>query len=143
MRIASKTVDDYVAAFPKPVKSVLEKVRATLHKALPGAEEAISYGIPVLKLHGRPVVYFAGWKEHYSLYPMNKRMEAAFAKDLAKYEVSGRGTVRFPLSKPIPVGFIQRIAKFRARENAEMAKAKRPAARRSAEKAGRKGRRSA
>ena len=139
MRIASKTVDDYVAAFPKPVKGVLEKVRATLHKALPGAEEAISYGIPVLKLHGRPVVYFAGWKEHYSLYPMNKRMEAAFAKDLARYEISGKGTVRFPLSKPIPVGLIQRIAKFRARENAEKAKAKRPAARRPAGKAGRKG----
>ena len=128
MRIASKTVDDYIAAFPKPVRGVLEKVRGSLHTVLPGAEEAISYGIPVLKLHGRPVVYFAGWKEHYSLYPMNKQMEAAFAKDLAKYEISGRGTVRFPLSKPIPVGFIQRIAKFRARENAEAAKAKRSAA---------------
>jgi uncharacterized protein YdhG (YjbR/CyaY superfamily) len=139
MRIASKTVDDYVAAFPKPVGSMLQKVRAALHKALPGAEEAISYGIPVLKLNGRPVVYFAGWKEHYSLYPMNKRMEAAFAKDLAKYKISGKGTVRFPLSKPIPVGFIQRIAKFRARENAEAAKAKRPAARRPAAKPRRRG----
>lgn len=129
MRIASRTVGDYVAAFPKPVAATLEKVRAALHKALPGAEEAISYGIPVLKLHGRPVIYFAGWKEHYSLYPMNKRMEAAFAKDLARYEISGRGTVRFPLAKPVPVGFIQRIAKFRARENAEQAKAKRVRAR--------------
>jgi uncharacterized protein YdhG (YjbR/CyaY superfamily) len=128
MRIASKTVDDYIGAFPKPTRGVLEKVRATLHRALPGAEEAISYGIPVLKLGGRPVVYFAGWTEHYSLYPMNKRMEAAFAKELAKYEISGRGTVRFPLSKPVPIGFIQRIAKFRARENAEAAKARRPAA---------------
>jgi uncharacterized protein YdhG (YjbR/CyaY superfamily) len=125
MRIASKTVDDYVAAFPRPVRGVLQKVRAALHAALPGAEEAISYGIPVLKLHGRPVIYFAGWQEHYSLYPMNKRMEAAFAPELVKYKISGRGTVRFPLSKPVPIGFIKRIAKFRARENAEAAKKKR------------------
>jgi uncharacterized protein YdhG (YjbR/CyaY superfamily) len=138
MRIASKTVDDYVAAFPPPVRGVLEKVRATLHKALPGAEEAISYGIPVLKLHGRPVIYFAGWKEHYSLYPMNKRMEAAFASDLARYEISGKGTVRFELSKPVPTGFIQRIARFRAKENADAAKAKRTAPRRAAAKTARR-----
>jgi uncharacterized protein YdhG (YjbR/CyaY superfamily) len=134
MRIASKTVDDYVGAFPAPVRGVLQKVRIALHKALPGAEEGISYGIPVLKLQGRPVIYFAGWKEHYSLYPMNKRMEAAFARDLAKYEISGRGTVRFELSKPVPTGFIQRIAKFRARENADAAAAKRKAPRRAAAK---------
>lgn len=130
MRIASKTVDDYIAAFPRPTGTVLKKVRAALHKALPGAEEAISYGIPVLKLKGRPVIYFAGWKEHYSLYPMNKRMEAAFARDLARYQISGRGTVRFPLSKPVPAGFIQRIARFRAKENAEDAKARTSSSRR-------------
>ena len=125
MRTAAKPVDTYIAGFPKPVRTVLDKVRAALHEALPGADEAISYGIPVLKLDGRPVIYFAAFKEHYSLYPMNKRMEAAFAKDLVKYEISGRGTVRFSLAKPVPTGFIQRVAKFRARENAEAAKAKR------------------
>ena len=124
MRKTSKTIDGYIAGFPQPVRGVLDKVRAALHKALPGADEAIAYGIPVLKLHGRPVIYFAAFKAHYSLYPMNKRMEAEFAPDLAKYEISGRGTVRFPLTKPVPTGFIQRIAKFRARENADAARAR-------------------
>lgn len=123
-RPKSKAVNHYIAGFPTPVRGVLEKVRAALHKALPGADEAIAYGIPVLKRDGRPVIYFAAFKAHYSLYPMNKRMEAEFADDLVRYEISGRGTVRFPLTKPVPVGFIQRIARFRARENADAARAK-------------------
>jgi len=124
----AKTVDDYLAVLPRPTRVVLGRVRSTIRKALPGAEEAISYGIPVYKLHGRNVVYFAGWKEHYSVYPLNKRIEAAFATELARYEISGKGTVRFPLAQPVPVRLIQRIAKFRAREVAATAAARRPAA---------------
>ena len=124
----AKTVDDYLAVLPRPTRVVLGRVRSTIRKALPGAEEAISYGIPVYKLHGRNVVYFAGWKEHYSLYPLNKRIEAAFANELARYEISGKGTVRFPLAQPVPVRLIQRIANFRAREVAAAAAARRPAA---------------
>jgi uncharacterized protein YdhG (YjbR/CyaY superfamily) len=124
----AKTVADYLAALPRPTRVVLDRVRSTIRKALPGAEEAISYGIPVYKLHGRNVVYFAGWKEHYSVYPLNKRIEAAFATELARYEISGKGTVRFPLEQPVPVRLIQRIAKFRAKEVAAAAAARRPAA---------------
>jgi uncharacterized protein YdhG (YjbR/CyaY superfamily) len=62
-----KSIDEYIAAFPLPVQGVLKRVRSTIRKAVPGAEEVISYNIPTYKLHGRPVLYFAGWKQHYSL----------------------------------------------------------------------------
>jgi len=78
-------------------------------------------------LHGRYVVYFAGWKQHYSLYPSTDRLVAAFKDDLAPYEVNGKGTIRFPLSEPVPVKLIEGIAKFRAKEVAGREKA-RPAA---------------
>ena len=83
----------------------------------------ISYQIPAYKLHGRPVLFFAAWKEHYSLYPSNARLVAAFKDQLSKYELS-KGTIRFPLSEPVPVKLIERIAKFRAKEIVEAHKAK-------------------
>jgi uncharacterized protein YdhG (YjbR/CyaY superfamily) len=97
-------------------------VRSTIRKALPRAEEVISYQIPAYKLGG-VVLYFAGWKQHYSLYPATERLVAAFKDELAPYELS-KGTIRFPLSRPVPVGLIGRIAKFRAKEVAERVKAK-------------------
>jgi len=114
-----RSIDEYIAAFPLPVQGVLKRVRSTIRKAVPGAEEMISYNIPTYKLHGRPVLYFAGWKQHYSLYPSTNHLLAAFKDDLAPYEVSGKGTIRFPLSEPVPVKLIEGIAKFRAREVAE------------------------
>lgn len=114
-----KTVDEYIAGFPGAVQAVLERVRNAIRKAVPGAEEAISYRIPTYKLNGRYVIYFAGWKEHYSLYPANKRLVAAFKDDLAPYEVNDKGTIRFPLVKPVPVKLITSLARFRAREVAE------------------------
>jgi uncharacterized protein YdhG (YjbR/CyaY superfamily) len=113
-----KSVDEYIASQPEAVQSVLERVRRTIRKAVPGAEEMISYKIPAYKLRGGPVLYFAGWKKHYSLYPATDRVVAAFKDDLAPYEVS-KGTIRFPLSEPVPVKLIERIAKFRATEVAE------------------------
>jgi uncharacterized protein YdhG (YjbR/CyaY superfamily) len=98
---------------------VLEKVRASLRKALPGAEEVISYKIPAYRLHGRIVVYFAGWKQHYALYPVTAPLIAAFKDELAPYELSHKGTVRFPLDAPVPVVLIARIAKYRAQEMVE------------------------
>ena len=83
----------------------------------------ISYRIPTYKLHGRPVLYFAGWRQHYSLYPSTDHLVAAFKDDLAPYEVN-KGTIRFPLSEPVPVKLIEGIAKFRAKEVAEREKAK-------------------
>ncbi len=119
MKAPSKTVSAYVAGFPRPERALLERVRSTIRKALPGAEEVISYGIPAYRLHDRAVIYFAGWKKHYSLYPANARLVAAFGDDLAPYEVNSKGTIRFPLSEPVPAKLIARIAKFRAQEVAK------------------------
>lgn len=121
----TKSVDDYIAKHPGDTQAILRRVRRTLRKALPGAEETISYQIPSYKLHGGYVIYFAGWKQHYSLYPANARLVAAFKTELRPYERS-KGTIRFPCSQPIPVKLIERIAKFLAREAAERAEAKRP-----------------
>ena len=122
-KIDFKSVDEYIASQPEGMQSVLGRVRSTIRQALPGAEEVISYKIPTYKLQGRPVLYFAGWKKHYSLYPVTDHLAAAFKDDLAPYEVT-KGTIRFPLSEPVPVKLIERIAKFRAKEVTERAKAK-------------------
>jgi uncharacterized protein YdhG (YjbR/CyaY superfamily) len=121
-----QSVDDYIAAQPEEVRRVLERVRSAIRKALPKAEETISYNIPTYKLRGRPVIYFAGWKKHYSLYPSNARLVAAFKDELSPYEVE-KGTIRFPLSDPVPAKLIEQIAKFRSKDAAEREKAKKPA----------------
>jgi uncharacterized protein YdhG (YjbR/CyaY superfamily) len=118
-----KCVDDYIATHPAGVQAILQRVRSTIRKAVPRAEEMISYQIPTYKLHGGYVVYFAGWRQHYSLYPATRRLVAAFKDDLAPYEVS-KGTIRFRLLEPVPVRLIARIAKFLAKEAAERARAK-------------------
>jgi uncharacterized protein YdhG (YjbR/CyaY superfamily) len=109
------SVDEYIASRPVPVQPALQSVRSALRKALPGAEEVISYQMAAYRQHGRIVVYFAGWKEHYAIYPGSASLVAAFQDELAPYEQS-KGTIRFPLSKPVPVRLIARIAKFRAQE---------------------------
>ena len=121
-----KSVDEYIASQPEAVQAILGSVRSAIRKAVPGAEESISYKIPTYKLHGEPVLYFAGWKRHYSLYPATGSLVAAFHNELAPYEVV-KGTIRFPLSQPVPVRLIGRIVKFRAKEVAAREKAK-PAA---------------
>lgn len=118
-----KSVDEYIASQPEAVQGVLKRVRSIIRKAVPGVEELISYKIPAYKLHGGPVLFFAGWTQHYSLYPATDRVIAAFKNDLAPYEIS-KGTIRFPLTGPVPVKLIERIAKFRAKEITEREKAK-------------------
>jgi uncharacterized protein YdhG (YjbR/CyaY superfamily) len=113
--ITFASVEDYIASHPEAVHGTLERVRSAIRKALPGAEEAISYNMPAYKLGGEPVIYFAGWKRHYSLYPAGARLVAAFEEELTPYEVH-KGTIRFPLNEPVPVKLIERIAKFRAKE---------------------------
>jgi uncharacterized protein YdhG (YjbR/CyaY superfamily) len=115
------SVDEYIASQPEAAQRVLGRVRSAIRKAVPGAEELISYKIPMYKLHNRPVLYFAGWKRHYSLYPATERVVAAFHAELAPYELK-KGTIRFPLGEPVPVNLIERIAKFRAKEVAEREK---------------------
>jgi uncharacterized protein YdhG (YjbR/CyaY superfamily) len=117
------SVDDYIAAQPPHARPVLERVRATVRRALPGATEGISYQIPVVKLDGRMVLYFAGFERHYSLYPATARVLAALGEDLGA-SVHGRATIRFPYDT-VPVRLIARFAKLRAAEVAERETAKR------------------
>ena len=113
-----KSVDEYIASQPETVQGVLERVRSAIRKAVPEAEEAISYKMPMYKLPAGPVLYFAGWKQHFSLYPATASVVAAFKNEIAPYVVH-KGTIRFPLAQPVPVKLIARIAKFRAKEVAE------------------------
>jgi uncharacterized protein YdhG (YjbR/CyaY superfamily) len=117
------SVDEYIASQPEAAQAVLQRVRSAIRKGVPGAEEVISYQIPAYTLQSGPVLYFAGWKQHYSLYPATDQVVEAFKDDLAPYKVN-KGTIRFPLSQPVPMKLIERIAKFRAKENAERKKAK-------------------
>lgn len=109
------SVDQYITSQPAAAQTALHKVRAAIRKAVPQAEESISYKIPTYKLHGSRVLFFAGWKQHYSLYPATARLIQAFKQDLAPYQVH-KGTIRFPLLQPVPVNLIARIARFRAHE---------------------------
>ena len=117
------SVREYIASKPKESRASLEAVRRAIRTALPKAEEGLAYQIPAYTLNGVGVLYFAGWKSHYSLYPVSDALVEAFAKELAPYERS-KGTIKFPLSEPVPVRLIERIAKFRAREIVEAVKAK-------------------
>lgn len=124
------TIDAYIATHPEAMRPVLTRLRAIIRKALPEAEEAISYGIPAYKLAGRPVIYFAGWKAHVSLYPAVGRVATELAVEIAPYKVS-KGTLRFDLGKPIPARLVTRIVKIRAAETlaaAAKTKAKRKGA---------------
>jgi uncharacterized protein YdhG (YjbR/CyaY superfamily) len=109
------SVSEYIASQPAGARATLRRVRVAIRKAVPAAEEMISYQIPGYKLHGRPLIAFAGWKEHFSIYPANKRLVATFKTELAPYEVRN-ATIRFPLTMRPPVKLIERIAKFRAKE---------------------------
>jgi len=112
-----ETVTQYIDAQPRPARAALRRVRAAIRKALPGAKESLSYQIPTYKLDDRAVIYFAGWKTHYSLYPCGARIVAAFKEKLAPYKIQ-KSTIRFPLSEPVPATLIAGIAKLRAKEAA-------------------------
>ena len=114
-----KSVDDYIAAQPVPARPVLERVRATIRKALPGATEGISYQIPVYRLDGRMVLYFAGFQRHYSIYPATARLVSALTKELTGL-LHSKATIRFPLAEAVPTRLIARIAKLCAAEVAEL-----------------------
>lgn len=124
---AHKTVDSYIAAQPEDLQRALTKVRATIRKAVPDAVELISYQMPAYKLHGRVLMYFAGWTAHYAIYPGSATTVADLAEDLAPYKVS-KGTIRFERDVAVPVALVKRIALLRAREveAARAAKLKKP-----------------
>ncbi len=113
---APKNIDDYIAGFPGDVQKILQKIRLTIRKAAPGAQEAIKYQMPTFTLNGN-LVYFAAFKTHIGLYPLPRGIER-FKRELSAYE-GGKGSVRFPLNEPIPFDLISRIVKFRVRKQLE------------------------
>jgi uncharacterized protein YdhG (YjbR/CyaY superfamily) len=118
---ALKNIDEYIAGFPPEVQEKLETIRATIRKAAPKAEEAISYMIPTFRLHGN-LVHFAAYKNHIGFYPGAGGI-AAFQEELAGYETS-KGTVQFPLDKRLPLTLITKIVKFRMQQNLDKVAAK-------------------
>jgi uncharacterized protein YdhG (YjbR/CyaY superfamily) len=108
------TIDDYIAGFPAEVQELLEKLRATIRSAAPEAEETINYQIPTFKLHGN-LVHFAAYKKHIGFYPTSSGIEK-FKQELSGYE-GAKGSVKFPLDKPVPYALVSRIVKFRVQEN--------------------------
>jgi uncharacterized protein YdhG (YjbR/CyaY superfamily) len=119
---APETIDEYIAAFPPEIQEILEKVRRTIREAAPGAEETIKYQIPTFTLKGN-LVHFAAFKKHIGFYPTPTGIEA-FKAELSSYE-GAKGSVKFPLDKPIPFDLISEVVRFRARENLERAESKR------------------
>ena len=115
MKHVIESVEEYIATQPRAAQRALNRVRNAIRGAVPKAEESISYKIPTYRLHGERLLYFAGWKQHYSLYPATKRLLAALEDDLKLHQVV-KSTVRFSLNEPVPVRLIAKIAKFRAKE---------------------------
>jgi uncharacterized protein YdhG (YjbR/CyaY superfamily) len=111
-----KTIDDYIAGYPPEVRVILEKLRATIRKAAPGAEEAIKYRLPTFVLHGN-LVHFGAFKKHIGFYatPTGNKQ---FQEQLAAYK-GAKGSVQFPLDKPIPYALVSKMVKFRVQENLE------------------------
>lgn len=123
VKTSFQSVDEYIASHPEAVRGILGRVRSTIRKAVPGAREVISYNMPTYTLDGDRLLYFAVWKQHYAIYAATGQVVAAFQDELASYEID-KGTIRFPLSGPVPVKLIGRIAKFRAKEVVGREKAK-------------------
>jgi len=117
------TIDEYIADFPENTQRMLEQVRATIKSAAPGSGEKISYGIPCITMNEKYLLYFAGYKKHIGLYPVPPASKG-FEKDYASYVTSGKGTIQFPLDKPLPLTLIKKITKFRMQDNSAKQKNK-------------------
>jgi uncharacterized protein YdhG (YjbR/CyaY superfamily) len=118
-RAVAKDIDTYIGGFPKNIQVILEKIRITIREAAPGAGEKIGYGIPTFTLNGN-LVHFAAFKSHIGFYPTPSGIEA-FKQELSVYK-GAKGSVQFPLDKPIPFGLISKIVKFRVQENLKRAR---------------------
>jgi uncharacterized protein YdhG (YjbR/CyaY superfamily) len=119
---APKTIDEYIAGFPNDVQDILEKIRMTIRKAAPDAEETISYHMPTFTLNGHYLVHLAAFKKHIGLYPAPTGIEE-FKQDMSIYG-AGKSTLQFPFDKPIPFDLISKIVKFRVSENLNKAAAR-------------------
>lgn len=110
-----KTIDEYISTFPENVQEKLGKIRNIIRNAVPEAKETISYGMPTFNLNGSYLIYFAAWKNHISFYPVPSGAEG-FEDELSPY-LSGKGTAKFPLKKPIPYDLVEKIVEYRLKEN--------------------------
>ena len=115
MKSKINSIDEYIETFPKEVQTILQQVRSTMRAAAPEAEEKISYGIPTFTLNGKYLIYFAGWKHHISIYPIPTG-DDAFNQEIAQY-VAGKGTLKFPIDKPMPLKLIRKIVKLKVAES--------------------------
>ncbi len=111
------TIDEYISTFPADIQAILEKMRQSIQKAAPDAVETISYGIPTFNLNGKHLVFFAGWKQHISLYPLPAGDEA-FQQEIAHYK-RAKGTIQFPLDKPLPYELVEQIVILLIKEKPE------------------------
>ena len=115
MKKQSTTIDEYIKTFPADIQLILEKMRQTIRKAAPEAEETIAYQMPTFKLNGKNLVHFAAFKNHIGFYPTPSGIEA-FNKELSPYK-GAKGSVQFPIDKPIPFNLVEKIVIFRVKEN--------------------------
>ena len=118
--IRPNTIDEYIAGYPENIQVLLKKFRSTIRKAAPKAQEKIGYGIPTFTLEGGNLVHFAAFKNHIGFYPAPSAIKA-FKKELANYE-GAKGSIKLPIDKPLPLGLITKIVRFRVKENLDKKK---------------------
>jgi uncharacterized protein YdhG (YjbR/CyaY superfamily) len=114
-KIHFKTINDYLNSFPREVRLVLQALRKNIKEVLPQAQEKISYNIPAFSKNGKIIIYYAAWKKHISLYPFSGEMLESIP-ETSVYKTSGKGTIQFPLDKPLPWPLIRKIVEHRANE---------------------------
>jgi len=111
-----ESIDSYIKTFPVRTQAYLQEVRELIKKEVPDAEETISYSMPTFNLNGQYLIYFAGYSKHISIYPVPAG-DPVFEKAFAGYKTSGKGTIQFPLDKPLPIALIRKIIRFRMKDN--------------------------
>jgi uncharacterized protein YdhG (YjbR/CyaY superfamily) len=121
MATKPNNINEYIATFPLQTRKLLRQMKATIKKAAPKAEEVISYGMPAFKFHGL-LVWFAAYTRHIGFYPRVSAIQA-FKKEIAKYK-NAKGSVQFPLHKPLPLALIKKMVQYRVKENLEKIKMK-------------------